>query len=315
MNNVVPIQAAGVPDLSARQIELVKRTVAADCNNDEFNLFIEVARRVRLDPFRKQITPLVFSKSDPKKRRMSIIIGIDGQRILAQRCGNYRPAEEPTEYVTDDTLKGPLNPNGIVLARVRLWQQDNLGAWFPVSGEAYWQEFAPLKEIWGDNPESGGRRPTGKFTLDDTGNWFRMGRVMISKCATMQALRAGWPDQFDGLYAPEEMDRAKLADIDASEIAEEAASQRRLEAVAGNGRTLIVDWLADGQPLVRVPVGEFADRVVELIAKAPEKAAVFRDRNRLALQEFWAAAPSDALELKKAIEKAEASTRNVLAAG
>lgn len=314
MNNVVPIQSSGVPDLSARQIELVKRTVAADCNADEFNLFVEVARRVRLDPFRKQITPLVFSKNDPKKRRMSIIIGIDGQRILAQRCGNYRPAEEPTDYITDAALKGPLNPDGIDIARVRLWQQDNLGAWHPVSGEAYWKEFAPLKEIWASG-EDGKRSPTGRYTLDDTGNWYRMPRVMISKCATMQALRAGWPDQFDGLYAPEEMDRARLADIDASEIAEEAASQRRLEAVAGNGRTLIVDWLADGQPLVRVPVGQFADQVVELIRKAPEKAAIFRDRNRLALQEFWAAAPGDALELKKAIEKAEAASRNVLAAG
>lgn len=314
MNQVVSIQSGSLPDLNARQIELIKRTVAADCNNDEFNLFIEVARRVRLDPFRKQITPLVFSKNDPKKRRMSIIIGLDGQRILAQRCGNYRPAEEPTEYIIDDSLKGPLNPNGIVLARVKLWQQDNLGAWFPVSGEAYWQEFAPLKEIWATG-EEGKRVPTGRFTLDETGNWARMPRVMLSKCATMQALRAGWPDQFDGLYAPEEMERAQIADMDASEIAEEAASQRRLEAVAGNGKALIVDWLIEGQPLVRVPVGEFADRVVELVAKHPERAATFRDRNRIALQEFWAASPSDALELKKAIEKAEASTRDILAAG
>ncbi len=48
---------------------------------------------------------------------------------------------------------------------------------------------------------------------------------MLAKCATMQALRAGWPDQFGGLYCEEELDRAKALDLAASELADRAREE------------------------------------------------------------------------------------------
>jgi phage recombination protein Bet len=107
--------------LTARQIELVRRTVARDCSREEFDLFIEAARQCRLDPFRRQIMPLIFNKRHPERRRMVILVGVDGQRVLAQRCGNYRPASEPPDYVYRKELKGPTNPLGILYCRTRLW--------------------------------------------------------------------------------------------------------------------------------------------------------------------------------------------------
>src|SRR5690606_30532392 len=128
----------------------VQQTVAKDCNQDEFNLFMEAARSYGLDPFRKQIIPLVFSKNarDQSKRRMSIVLSRDGLRVIAQRCGNYRPASEPAQIEYDEALKGPTNPKGIVMARVFLWQRDPSGEWFKVVGEAYWDEFAPIADEW-----------------------------------------------------------------------------------------------------------------------------------------------------------------------
>ena len=96
--------------LRPHQLDLIRRTVAHDCTNEEFDLFIEAAERYGLDPFRRQIMPLVFSKEKPEKRRMVIVIGIDGQRMIAQRAGNYRPASEPTHFVENRRKKGPTNP-------------------------------------------------------------------------------------------------------------------------------------------------------------------------------------------------------------
>lgn len=305
MNNVAPIRAGEVVGLTGRQIALVRDTIAKDCSQEEFNLFVEVCRGLRLDPFRKQVFPLVFSKDKPDKRRMTIVVSRDGQRSIASRCGNYRPASEPAEIIFDEALKGPINPKGIVLARVKLWQQDKRGEWFPVIGEAYWDEFAPIAEEWAWDKDSGKRKPTGNMVLDPLGNWPRMPVVMITKCAEMQALRAGWPEEFGGVYGEEEMDRARVLDLNASEIVEHEAEGRRMRMI-GAGNDLMVCWGADFG-LERVPVGQFADRVIEHVgALEPAAVAKWRSMNAEPLREFWAKAPTDALELKKALEKAGA---------
>jgi len=288
---------------TARQLALIQNTVAKDCNNDEFNLFIEVARAKGLDPLLGQIIPMVFNKNDDKKRKMTIIISRDGQRVIAQRCGDYRPASKPPTYETDADLKSPLNPAGIVSATVYLWKQDQqTREWFEVAGQSYWDEFAPVKDEWAKG-DDGRNFKTGNQRLDDSGNWARMPRLMIAKCAEMQALRAGWPEQFTGLYDEAEMDRAKVADMAASELVEHEREEHRLKAIAGND-AITMTW-GDGWALENVPLGQFMDRALEFI-RENDAATVSKwsSANRAGLQMFWAKAPGDALELKKAIEKA-----------
>jgi phage recombination protein Bet len=291
-------------DLSPRQIALVQQTVAKDCNAEEFNLFMEVARAKGLDPFLGQIIPMVFSKNNANKRKMTIIISRDGQRVIAQRCGDYRPASKPATYELDASLKSPLNPQGIVAATVYLWKQDpKSGEWYEVAGQSYWEEFAPIKDEWAENEKTGKNYKTGKQTLDDSGNWCRMPRLMIAKCAEMQALRAGWPEQFTGLYDEAEMDRAKIIDLTASEIVEHEREENRLKAV-GASNSITITW-GDNWALENVPVGEFFDRACEFIEKEPPaKVAKWRDANREPLKMFWSKHPGDALELKRRLEAA-----------
>ena len=92
MSNVATLPAT---TLSGQQLQLIRRTIANDCNDAEFDLFMAAARAAGLDPFRKQISPLVFNKQKPDKRRMSIITTIDGLRVIAARSGRYRPDEAP----------------------------------------------------------------------------------------------------------------------------------------------------------------------------------------------------------------------------
>jgi phage recombination protein Bet len=299
MSNVARFEATG------KQLDLIRRTVAADCNQSEFDLFIEVSRRVGLDPFRKQIYAIVYSKDKPDKRKMSIITGIDGFRAVAERSGKYRPDENEPQIFYDESLKDPAtNPLGIDRAVVTGHKFGPDGQWHPLKGVAYWSEFAPLKEIWRDN------KPTGEFRLPPDSNWRKMPRVMIAKCAEAQMVRKGWPEELGGIYAPEEMDRAST-DATASELAEQAATEKRLELTKSKDTLLCL--FNPGDKLEAVPVGIFADMILGRVTVARSKAEVtsFLETNQKPMQEFWARHPSDALGMKKEIEKIVADLPDV----
>jgi len=320
MSNAVALRpastAVAVTD-DGKALALVRRTVAADTNNDEFDLFIHMARSMRLDPLRRQIYAVVYSKNDPKKRKMSLIVGIDGFRTVADRTGNYRPDDEEPTIEVDTALCGPANPAGIVKATVRVFKFSH-GQWHKVTASAYWDEYAPIREEWSEveKVDSGEKWPDGNTkyttkpkpgatkirTLDTGGQWGKMPRVMLAKVAEALALRKAWPDDFSNVYAEEEVERSRALDVSASEIVEQAAVAERQAKIGGPAIT--VDW-CDGQPLEGVPVGKFADRVMSFLDAStdePGSVLAWADRNRHALREFWALNKTDATAIKKRIE-------------
>lgn len=308
-------QLAGPRDYTGSQLSLIKRTVAKDCDNDEFDLFMEVCRRAGFDPFRKQVYAFVFSKDDPKKRQLAIVTGIDGYRVVAARNRDYRPDNEPPRITYDEAAKNPeINPLGIVKAEVSAYRFAE-GEWHKLSAEAYWDEFAPIEEeydwvdtgeVWQDSGNSKKKKvPTGKVKLGKE-SWRKMARVMISKCAEAQALRKGWPEELSGVYTEEEMEQAFAADRTASQ-AVEIAEQERREALVHAKDAVPLQWKA-GEDIVYEPAGGLADRIMEHIGKIahPTELTKWNEINRVGLQQFWSAAPGDALEVKKAIEARQA---------
>lgn len=320
MNNVSRLPT--IDPFAGRNLALIQRTVAADCNEAEFDLFIHAARHLGLDPLRKQIYAFVFSKENVKKRRMSIITAIEGFRAIAERAGNYRPDEDEPGYETDPALVSASNPAGLVKASVRVYKFSH-GAWHKVTAAAYWTEYAPLKEGWSEtvrvedgtwpdgNPkfkEKPAAGATKTSVLDTSGNWGKMPRLMLSKVAEALALRKAWPDDFSGAYVAEEMDRAIAIDMSPSEAAAAGATEQRMEKI-GAGNSILVDWL-DNKEIVPVPIGQFADRSMAFIKEhhdEPSMIGMWQNRNRHALREFWGHSPSDALELKKEIERVAAA--------
>jgi len=293
---------ANLISFTPSQLKVIRDTVARDANPTEFSLFMEACRSYGLDPFRKQIFSIIYSKDRPDKRKQTIIVSRDGLRVLAHRCRDYRPASEPAQIVYDAGSKGSTNPKGILSATVKLWKQDNRGEWYPVIGEAYWDEFAPIADEWAFDPDERKRKPTGNKALDASGNWAKMPIVMITKCAESQALRAGWPETFGGIYSEEEMDRLTATET-ASETLEIYEKADREAKIGGRGLLMIFD---DTMNLERVPLGSVADRVSEFIAQSdPVAVRQFRTRNAESLREFWAASPTDALALKRQFENTE----------
>lgn len=288
--------------LDGKNLDLVRRTVAKDCDAAEFDQFIHICRAVRLDPLRRQIYAFVFNKQDPKKRQMTIVTSIAGYRAIADRTGAYRPG--PTEVMTDVTMADPAtNPRGISHAIATVYKHSH-GEWHEVTETAYWEEFAPLKEVWQDN------QPTGKFALDPKKDgWRRMPRVMIEKCAEAKALRRAWPDDFAGLAMEDEIDRAMTIDATATELADMAASEKRMELIGGPN-CITIDW-CDGEKIMREPVGSFGDKAIAYVRKNPAMAAEFAERNEDNLREYWAREKAGALALKREIEEAKAKAAKV----
>lgn len=281
-----------------KQLDLIRRTVAKDCNPAEFDQFVHICKAVRLDPLRRQIYAFVFSKDDPSKRQMTIVTAIGGYRAIADRTGNYRPGPTTITY-SEGAANAATNPLGIEYAEATVFKHSH-GEWHPVTERAYWEEFAPIKEIWMD------KKPSGKFELDrKKDGWRRMARVMIEKVAEAKALRRAWPDDFAGLEIEEETDRRSM-DLTATELAEEAATAKRFEAIGGVN-SITIDW-CDGGELRREPIGTFGDKVLAFIREnreSPMTVRAFHNRNVESLKEYWAKDKAGALELKKAFESIE----------
>lgn len=318
MSNVIALQSkTSVRDYTPNQMALIQRTVAAGTTADEFNMFMTICQRGGLDPFRKQLYCIVYNKDDEKKRKVTFITGIDGFRAIAQRNGDYRPDDEEPQFTTDESLKGPSNPQGLVKAVVKAFKRYG-SDWFPVIGVAYWNEFA----VMADGIEGGFRwEDTGEFWPDSgkpkrrkvpnvagseavqvpTGKWADMPHVMLAKCAESQALRKGWPEDLSGIYSPEEMERPML-DVTPTEAIAQHEAEQRMQRIGG-GKTVSILWRA-GEPIEAVPLGKMYDRCAEFIGAAESAFGLelWRDSNRVGLQQFWAQAASDALAVKKLLE-------------
>lgn len=307
------------PIWTPRQLATIQATVAKGTNSDEFNLFIEYAKVKGLDPFSRQVIAIIFSKDNAEKRQMTIVTTQDGLRVMAARCGDYRPEETEPTYEYDPELKGPTNPLGIVKCTVTLWKQDQkTSAWHPVNGTAYWSEYAPIKrdaeggydwedtgETWPDTGKPKKRKVArGAVTevLDDSGMWKKMPRNQIAKCARAHALRGGWPLTFSGVYAEEELDKAKILDLTASEIVEQEQADRRAKAIAMSSDEY--PWINDSGVLVFVPAGRFCDHALSLVRNYTKRSEYddMMIRNREGFVRFWAKHKDDCLELRKQID-------------
>jgi len=302
MSNIVALTDAFRP----AQVQLIQR-MNPDCNATEFDQFLHVAAQLRLDPLRKQIYAFVFNKDKPDKRRMSIVVGIDGFRSVAKRSGEYRPDSRAPRFTYDpEEINEATNPLGLVSCEVSAFQYAH-GEWHEVAAVAYWSEFAPIVDggKWSTDDETGRRvfKKDGTSVLDpNKDNWRKMPRVMLAKCAEAQAIRRAWPDDLSAIYADEELDRARTLDLTATEIAEKAAVENRL-ALIGGADAIMFDM---GDGLERIPLGKAADMILARFrTMEPHEVLQWRNVNKVTFNEFWARNKTDALAVKREIERIE----------
>lgn len=298
----LPINVVARSVYNTRELQLIRRNYAKHATDDEFNSFIYLCRHLGLCPLKRQIYFFVFNREDADKRSWAVVVGITGFRAIAKRSGRYRPDDEEPKFRIDKKRIGDTNPLGIVSVKVKLFVQDDAGAWFPVTGTARWDEYVPLKTTWSEDPQTGRYMPVGKH-LDKDSMWRKMPTRMLEKVAEAHALRKAFPDELSNVYEEGEIDRAKVVDLLPSEWTAQAEAEDRLKRMGGP--SVQVDWLDDEPALANVPVGSFADKAMDWIDKNKAKPHLiqrFAERNRHALRAFWGHHPGDALAVKKRIE-------------
>lgn len=193
------------PMFSAEQRELLARTILREVKSeDERRLFIETCERTRLDPFQRQIFPVIRREKvgrgsdDHWVDRMTIQVSIDGFRLVAQRTGEYAGQVGPHWCGPDGQWRDVwLAPEPPVAARVGVYRRGFVEALFAV---ARFDAYAQTRTVKTD----GGRQK-----LVHAGLWARMPDLMIGKCAEALALRRAFPAELSGLYTSDEMAQAE----------------------------------------------------------------------------------------------------------
>ncbi len=198
------------------QIELIKKTVAPGLKDDEFALYMYIARVRNLDPLQRQIHAVMRKVKNRDtgnwEERMTIQIGIDGFRSIANRSGLYMPSERPP------LIEGAGTPEVRVTAWVKKWSPLDR-SWHEFSGTALYREYVQTVKV--DN----------KWVANSM--WEKMPMNQTEKCAEAKALRRGWPEELGQFYIPEELKHDDEGPKTASEKKvekEEAKARARRQA-------------------------------------------------------------------------------------
>ena len=173
-------------------MDLIKRTIAVGASNDELALFAAQCRRTGLDPFARQINFVLRRTKDKDGNwvpKASIMISIDGARLMAARTGLYNGSL--SEWCGDDGkwVDVWLSKDPPAASKVTVWRGTG-----QFTGVALWREYGA--------PAQG---PV----------WRSMPALMLCKCAEMMALRKGFPAELSGLYSTDEMAQADTQVVDA----------------------------------------------------------------------------------------------------
>lgn len=172
---------------------LVKSTVlkpkGRDATDMELALFAEQAVRTGLDPMSRQIYGIFRKNKRTGQEVMTIQVGIDGLRVIAERTGHYLGQSGPFwwdgEGWTDVWLEaGPPEAAKVIVRKAIAGQVAETPA------VAHRAEYMPT------------------YNGEPQGLWADKPALMLAKCAEALALRKAFPADMSGLYTDDEMGRA-----------------------------------------------------------------------------------------------------------
>lgn len=227
-NQVLTVQSDAILtprpiEFSAEQVELIKTTIAKGSSDDELDLFIATCRRTGLDPFLRQIYAVKRYDASENKSVMAIQVGIDGQRLIAERTGLY-DGQDPVEFLDENGQWSEVWTGAgdhPVAARCAVYRKD----WSTGRKATATVRFQSYAQTYKKNNST--------FLMP---TWAKMPDVMLGKCAESLALRRAFPAEMSAIAA-----LAGSTYDPAAEADEEIAPEHVEEPDAVEGAFTVVD--------------------------------------------------------------------------
>jgi phage recombination protein Bet len=165
---------SAITQWTQEQTQLISSTIAPGCTADELKLFAYACQRTGLDPFSRQVYAI------KRSGKMSIQVGIDGLRAVAERTGQLDGSS--TEWCGDDGIWADvwLGSKPPAAAKTTIWRK---GSTHPFVGTALFRDYNAGQGLWSKMPAA-----------------------MIAKCSEALALRKAFP-ACAGLYTVDEMEQ------------------------------------------------------------------------------------------------------------
>jgi len=176
MTSLIPRDPrGGIIEYGTTELETMRATIAKDCDDQQFGLFLQVVRQTGLNPFDRQIYPVV------RNHKLTIQTGIDGYRLQAQRTGEYGGSE--TEWCGQDGIWVDvwLKDEYPFAARTTVYRNGNRYVHV-----ARWSEFVQ------------------KFNNQVADMWKKMPANQLGKCSEAGALRRAFPAELSGVFVDAE---------------------------------------------------------------------------------------------------------------
>ena len=174
---------SAITQWTADQQKLISSTIAPGCTPDELKLFAYACQRTGLDPFSKQIYAI-------KRGKMTIQVGIDGLRSIAERTGQLDGSETywcGEEGDWKDVWLGKAPP---AAAKTIVYRK---GSGHPFVGVARFQDYNAGQGLWS-----------------------KMAAAMLAKCSEALALRKAFPADMSSLYTADEMEQTETVTVTAT---------------------------------------------------------------------------------------------------
>lgn len=213
---------------------------AQQLSDDEFNFFAHVCQKRQLNPLLNQIYAI------KRQGKMTIQVGIDGLRALAERTGCYAPGK-PAEYSYDG--------NGKLISAKSYVKKFVKGGWHEVGAEAFFEEYCV------------------SYNGKPGGQWGKMPHVMLAKCAEAAALRKAFSGEMSGLYTKEEMEQAENSDngnlspskdVETIEdINEKLSELQECLELEGLDSTCLMGYLEEHAKVKKLPVYDLATSALD----------------------------------------------------